>query len=306
MSESLKEIQEAFKNYPGEHDQSLLNKSREIKVSGVVMPPVLPEGPIAPAIDQLVVATHIFEKNAFADVLSQYDGGKPIRTTLKDGDFLICPPGVSLQHSWCAYNTSSVRNMGMHISPLHVARVSLELFDQDPRLLEFPAGLGWKNSLLSEMILRLGDEIKRGNPSGVVYLDQLSDSIVAELVRSCPTRRPKQPVVKGGLAPYVFKRVCDYIQEYYWDKERVRIPLLAKEAGLSESHFIRMFKVSAGCSPSQFVADCRVKMALELIEKGDMPLTQVAFNVGYESYAGFHKQFVKNMGRSPQQFKIYM
>ena len=57
---------------------------------------------------------------------------------------------------------------------------------------------------------------------------------------------PALPEVRGGLAPAVVRRVQEYLQAHL--AEPVTLGELAREAGLSEYHFARMFRAEPGLS----------------------------------------------------------
>ncbi len=79
---------------------------------------------------------------------------------------------------------------------------------------------------------------------------------------------------------------------------------LASEANYSEYHFCRVFKRHMGMSPKKFVTFRRIERAKELlIASGDMNISMVALEVGFNDVSGFTKSFKKHTGATPTSFR---
>lgn len=59
-----------------------------------------------------------------------------------------------------------------------------------------------------------------------------------------------------------------------------------------------------GCSLSELIARHRMNCALSLITNTNDPLTEVASNVGYNTYSAFYKAFKKYYGKSPEMYRM--
>lgn len=80
------------------------------------------------------------------------------------------------------------------------------------------------------------------------------------------------------------------------------IPGLARVAGISESHFIRLFGDTYGVSPKKMLANRRMEVACELLNKG-LDVTEVSLAVGYSSLPTFCRRFKEAYGVTPKEFK---
>ena len=84
----------------------------------------------------------------------------------------------------------------------------------------------------------------------------------------------------------------------------IPVKALAKEANYSEYHFSRVFKKHTGMSPKKFVICRKIERAKELlIRKGDLNISQVASEVGFNDISNFNKSFKKLTGVTPSAFK---
>ncbi|MCB1051171.1 MAG: helix-turn-helix transcriptional regulator [Acidobacteria bacterium] len=84
--------------------------------------------------------------------------------------------------------------------------------------------------------------------------------------------------------------------------ENIDLSEMAKTAGMSGAHFIRIFRQVYGMAPRKFLRDLRLSQAKSLLIQG-LPVTEVCLAVGYESLPTFSNAFKRGMGQSPQAFQ---
>ncbi|PZS15085.1 MAG: AraC family transcriptional regulator [Pseudonocardiales bacterium] len=78
---------------------------------------------------------------------------------------------------------------------------------------------------------------------------------------------------------------------------------LAKAAGLSKYHFLRMFKATYGITPGQYVSRRRLERAQDLLRATNLTVTEVCHTVGYSSLGSFSSRFRSLVGETPSQFQ---
>ncbi|WP_099187134.1 phosphoenolpyruvate hydrolase family protein [Tepidibacter mesophilus] len=78
---------------------------------------------------------------------------------------------------------------------------------------------------------------------------------------------------------------------------------LAKVAHVSRGYLSSLFKKEVGCSFSQYLVKFRINKAVEIINKENIQLSDLAGLVGYKDYAHFSKMFKKYKGCSPKKYK---
>jgi transcriptional regulator GlxA family with amidase domain len=74
---------------------------------------------------------------------------------------------------------------------------------------------------------------------------------------------------------------------------------LAYVSGVSEAHFARSFKEAFGIPPHRYLLTRRVERAMALLRDTDLPITQIAFDTGWESLGTFGRTFRDITGESP-------
>lgn len=77
---------------------------------------------------------------------------------------------------------------------------------------------------------------------------------------------------------------------------------LAVAAGMSRSAFALRFKELLGQTPLDYVTEWRMQKAIQLLQKGDKKLLDIAQSVGYETNAAFSKAFKRVVGESPGSY----
>lgn len=72
---------------------------------------------------------------------------------------------------------------------------------------------------------------------------------------------------------------------------------------MSPYHFSRMFKLSTGLPPHQYVMRQRIERAKALLTNTDLPVGVVAQEVGFASPSHFAQQFRRLVGTAPRFFR---
>ena len=75
---------------------------------------------------------------------------------------------------------------------------------------------------------------------------------------------------------------------------------LAGQAGVSVSKLSRTFKAVHGATLSEYLLSLRMRHAMALIRAAQLPVTQVAFEVGYDHAGNFSTAFRRHYGVSPR------
>lgn len=78
---------------------------------------------------------------------------------------------------------------------------------------------------------------------------------------------------------------------------------VAREAGLSAFHFLRLFSKVLGVTPHQYLVRTRLRRAARLLTEGDLPITEVALDAGFADLSNFVRSFRRAAGASPGEFR---
>jgi AraC-like DNA-binding protein len=100
-----------------------------------------------------------------------------------------------------------------------------------------------------------------------------------------------------------FRRLCrgrDLLASEY--KTRVLLQQAAREACLSQFHFHRLFRATFGETPHDFLTRLRLDRARQMLAS-DHTVTEVCFEIGYESLGSFSSKFHAQFGCSPVEYQ---
>lgn len=123
----------------------------------------------------------------------------------------------------------------------------------------------------------------------ILFLDILTH-IIADLRSQAVT----------GHTNSMIETTIDYMVNHYADN--MTVEELAKMAGMSSSHYSRLFKKYASASPIHYLTQLRMDRAKELLILSDYKLKTVAQSIGYEDELYFSRLFKKFTGQSPSQY----
>ena len=111
----------------------------------------------------------------------------------------------------------------------------------------------------------------------------------------------KLAVAEREGEPVPVKRAKRFIDEALADP--LSLSLVATKAGLSESHFCRVFKEATGLTLTDYVNRRRIEWAKNELLKPRTRVSEIAFRIGYQSLSQFNRSFVRFTGNSPSQFR---
>lgn len=156
-----------------------------------------------------------------------------------------------------------------------------------------------ENVFLHQLLDRMWDAGSSDGAATSLYSDAALLTLWAELLREA--KNPPKNLARGGLAPWQIRRCTDYLNEHAG--ENIGLEQLAALVGLSPFHFARAFKRSTGLPPHRYQLGVRIARAKALLEATDKPVTQIAFDVGYESPQALARLFQREVGVSPRDYR---
>jgi len=75
---------------------------------------------------------------------------------------------------------------------------------------------------------------------------------------------------------------------------------LGRVSGVSEAHFARSFKEAFGVPPHRYLLTRRIERAKTLLRETDLPITDIAFQTGWQSLGTFGRTFRDVTGETPR------
>lgn len=81
------------------------------------------------------------------------------------------------------------------------------------------------------------------------------------------------------------------------------VPALARLAHSSPAHFSRQFRAVFGETPHRYLQRRRVERAMQLLRETDRSVTEICFDVGFNSLGTFSRTFSDVVGESPSSYR---
>jgi len=81
------------------------------------------------------------------------------------------------------------------------------------------------------------------------------------------------------------------------------ISRLAEISGISEAYFARAFKDAFGIPPHRYLLTRRIEWAVTLLRDTDLPITEIAFQTGWNSMGTFGRTFRDVTGENPTDLR---
>lgn len=110
--------------------------------------------------------------------------------------------------------------------------------------------------------------------------------------------------VKNRLDQDTWQRLCRarrLMDQHY--QEPLNLARLAHQACFSRFHFLRLFQQYFGKTPHQYLTEKRLQRAKELLDASRLSVTEVCYEVGFESLGSFSSLFRKSIGVSPASYR---
>lgn len=83
----------------------------------------------------------------------------------------------------------------------------------------------------------------------------------------------------------------------------IRVSDAADYVCINRSYLYTLFRRELGVSPQEYLANCRLTHAAELLVLTDFSVESVAFSCGYGNALVFSKAFKAKYGASPSQYR---
>jgi len=108
-------------------------------------------------------------------------------------------------------------------------------------------------------------------------------------------------VQQENAEPPVITRAREYIQEHLADN--LRLGHVAKACNTSTFYFCKMFKKVTGINFTHYLSRVRVEKSKNLLLNPNLRISEIGFEVGFQSLTHFNRVFRKILGQSPTEYR---
>ena len=103
----------------------------------------------------------------------------------------------------------------------------------------------------------------------------------------------------------VFANIVDYV-DYHFRESDLSLSRLAPVFSYTEKYLSSLFKKNIQIGFINYLNNLRIQYACELIQKGNLNMSEISVACGYSDYAYFSKVFKKITGKSPTETLKYL
>jgi AraC family transcriptional regulator len=222
-------------------------------------------------------------------------GGERLAGATRGGTITIIPEGE--EGRWDIAGPIGVSHV--FLSRERLASCAEQVAGGQP--VELLARVGFEDPVAARVMELLGRDAAAADASARLFVEQATDLLVTQLVRGHSSFAAIEPPARRGLADWQVRKVTGYMRDHL--DEPIGLDVLADLAGLSRFHFCTAFRLATGSTPHAWLVALRIERARQLLARGDLPVTEIALAVGYETPSSFAASFRKVTGMTPSAFR---
>jgi len=194
---------------------------------------------------------------------------------------------------WRSTSPESISRLHIRLPGRVLRRVAHEMCPGEaPRA----DSLAVTDPVLTQMMLALANAAAAGAPD--LYAESAAEFLAVHiLVHHTGRFLPPAPRHEDVR----IRRVLDFIRDNVHQK--LTLAEMAREAGLSTFHFLRVFKAETGRTPHRHLTELRVETARHHLENGSLPVSEIAYLCGFSSPAHLSTVFTRTVGTSPSAYR---
>ena len=216
--------------------------------------------------------------------------------TYHKNEIIVTPAGMRSGWKWHA--KSKVIVITLDPEKLEkFAQSELGILLGEKQLRDIPQFIDDDTTQAAVMLMdALGSDIGSG-----VMFESFARVFLTKLIQKYGLQREDDIAFNRSFTSKHYKRVLDYVAAHFGGD--INLETMAAEAGLSPSHFSRLFKQTIGTSPHQFVMRYRVERAKEMLKELGRPKIDIALSCGFADQAHFTRVFKQIEGITPKQHR---
>jgi AraC-like DNA-binding protein len=285
-----------------------LPKASSLVIQPVAKPPI--------AITRLVSETGLAERSESIPVERAFVVSMHLTPASSEGCEIWVDDHHSRITSWPAggvgiYDLEAnprVRNRGpVDWVHYHIPRETFDAFTDDnevSRIESLDVLHGTVDPVLHQLTQLILPSLTRPQAFSTLFLEYFRLLFCAHVAQKYSASMNGVTRPRGGLAPWQKRRVIDLFREHL--DGSIRLPTLARQCGLSVSHFARAFRQSFGTPPHHYLVRQRVECAKLLLSGTNRALCEVAQQAGFSDQPSFSRTFKAVVGITPGQWRRQM
>ncbi|HXF11243.1 MAG TPA: AraC family transcriptional regulator, partial [Desulfuromonadaceae bacterium] len=108
-------------------------------------------------------------------------------------------------------------------------------------------------------------------------------------------------VREQNAEPPVITRAKQFIAEH--QTEELSLEQVARSVNTSKFYFCKMFKKATGINFTDYLSRVRTERAKNLLLNPNLRVSEIAYEVGFQSLTHFNRVFKRVLGQSPTEYR---
>ena len=139
--------------------------------------------------------------------------------------------------------------------------------------------------------------LRHPDQASQLFVDHALLALGVHVAQTYGGMRPLSPLIRGGLAAWQVRRAREILSANL--DGRLPLKEVARECGLSASHFSRAFRRTMGAPPHNWLLTHRIEVAKAKLGDGRSSLSEIALACGFADQSHLTRVFTRIVGISP-------
>jgi AraC family transcriptional regulator len=161
--------------------------------------------------------------------------------------------------------------------------------------------LGAQDAVLHGLAKSLQVAIDQPNGGAAIFAEYVALAFHTHVIHAYGSVSNGDRGALGGLAPWQIRRASAFLEANLAGNPT--LAQLARECGVSCSHFARAFKESMGLPPHRWLTKMRIDRAKDMISHGDLDLAEIALICGFVDQSHMTRTFSRFGGHPPGRWR---
>jgi AraC family transcriptional regulator len=152
----------------------------------------------------------------------------------------------------------------------------------------------FRNAAPVQVATRLREEVRSPDALSALAVEGLVTDLLVQTARNADFAQERR-------APVWLRRAKEYLHAHF--AEDLSLTVVAAEAGVHPGHLTRAFRQHYHASVTEYVRALRIESACRLLATSDVPIAQIALDLGFADQGHFTRRFKARLGVTPGAFR---
>ncbi|MCU0240029.1 MAG: AraC family transcriptional regulator [Pyrinomonadaceae bacterium] len=204
----------------------------------------------------------------------------------------VTPFGQTIEANW----EDEYESVMVEFTPTYLAKMANQM--NLSANVELRDTVAQKDLLIQQLSLAFLAENDKNEISSKLYADSIAHTLMFHIVKNYTNAVEYGKQFIGGLSGRKLRLVKEFINDNL--DQDLTLTEIAEVADLSHFHFARAFRKSTNVTPQQYIVNCRIEKAKELLIKSNLPIVEVGFQTGFKNQSHFTTLFRKITSFTPK------